>query len=139
MSRASSVLLSAALAAAAVPAAHAAVSTPPRVGLDEKKQVSFSMVGRDLTVTLRPVDGADNPMVRDLENTEVVVACQGRSPKKNKVLIADASTTWEQGALSQKLRLSKDVSLKPKWCVLERPQGTDLAVTFKLRVVKPAA
>ncbi len=142
MSRVPALLLSASvLSAVAAPAALAAASTPTRVGVDEKKQVSFSMTGRDLTVTLRPVDGADNPMLRDLENTDVVVACQGTSPKKKKKkkLIADAKTTWAEGALTTKLRLSKDVSVKPKWCVLERPQGTDLAVTFKLRVVKPAA
>ncbi len=150
MSRAPRLLLSAAvLSAAAVAAPLAAAAdpapttpkpaTPTRVGLDVKKQVSFSLTGRDIVVTLRPVDGQENKLVRDLENTEVVVACQGTSPTKKKLLIADASTTWAEDALSTKLRLSKDISVKPKWCVLERPQGTDLAVTFKLRIVKPAA
>lgn len=133
------VAVTAPLATAADPVSTTAQTTPTRVGVDAKKQVSFSMTGRDLTVTLRPVDGQENKLVRDLENTEVVVACQGTSPTKKKLLIADASTTWAEDALSAKLRLSKDVSVKPKWCVLERPQGTDLAVTFKLRIVKPAA
>lgn len=137
MSRLVPVLLPAAVLAAAAPAvAVAAVSTPTRVGVDEKKQVSFSMTGRDVTVTLRPVDGAENVMARDLANTDIVLACQGTSPKKNKLTLADVSATWADGATQQTLRLSKDVSLRPKWCVLERPQGTDLAVTFKLRVVK---
>ena len=96
------------------------------------------MTGRDVTITLRPVDGADNPIAKDLSDTDVVLACSGKSPKKpgGKAAIADVSAKWAAGATQQKLRLSKDVSLKPKWCVLERPQGTDLAVTFKLRVVK---
>ncbi len=137
MSRFVPALLPAALLAALAPAAaFAAVSTPTRVGVDEKKQVSFSMTGRDVTITLRPIDGVENPIARDLSDTEVVLACSGTSPKKNKTAVADADATWAPGATQQKFRLSKDVSLRPKWCVLERPQGTDLAVTFKLRVVK---
>lgn len=128
-----------ALAVAALPAAAlAASSTPTRVGIDEKRQVSFNLSGRDVTVTLRPIDGAENPLARDLYDTKVVLACSGRSPAKKKTLITDASTTWPTGQTAHQFRLKKDVSLKPKWCVLERPQGTDLAVTFKLKVIKTA-
>ncbi|MBJ7470619.1 MAG: hypothetical protein JHD16_04930 [Solirubrobacteraceae bacterium] len=139
MSRSVSAVLSLALLAVLVPSAvGAASSTPTRVGVDEDAQVSFSMTGREITVTLRPVDGAENPIVRDLSGTDVVVACSGSSPKnkKRRGLIAEADLVWADGATQQTVRLSKDVSYKPKWCVLERPQGSDLAVTFKLRVVK---
>lgn len=137
MSRSLSALLPIAVVAALVPAvAHAAASTPTRVGLDEEKQVSFSMTGRDVTVTLRPIDDAVNPLAADLAATDVVLACRGTGPKSGKTTVADRPATWADGATSQTFRLSKDVSKKPKWCVLERPQGTDLAVTFKLRVVK---
>lgn len=138
MSRLFPLLLMAAAVTAVPGAAVAATSTPTRVGLDEKRQVSFNLSGRDATVTLRPIDGAENPLARDLYDTDVVLACSGRSPKTKKTLITDASTTWPTGTTAHRFRLKKDVSFKPKWCVLERPQGTDLAVTFKLKVVKTA-
>ena len=136
MSRLHPALLTVVAIAALPCAAVAAASTPTRVGLDEKRQVSFNLTGRDVTVTLRPVDGAENPLARDLYDTDVVLACSGTSPSKKKVLITDASVTWPNGQTAHEFRLKKDVSVKPKWCVLERPQGTDLAVTFKLRVIK---
>lgn len=139
MSRPAPLLLAVAAVAALPSAALAAASTPNRVGLDEKRQVSFNMSGRDVTVTLRPIEGEQNPLARDLSDTDVVLACSGTSPTKRKVAISDAAVKWPTDATAHQFRLKKDVSVKPKWCVLERPQGTDLAVTFKLRVVKPAA
>lgn len=127
------------VAAAALPCAAVAASTPTRVGLDEKRQVSFNMTGRTVMVTLRPIDGVENPLARDLYDTDVVLACSGTSPSKKKALVSDASVKWPSGQTSHQFRLKKDVSVKPKWCVLERPQGTDLAVTFKLKVVKTAS
>jgi hypothetical protein len=138
MSRLHPLLLTAAAVTALPCAAFAATPTPTRVGIDQKTQVSFNMTGRTVTVTLRPIDGAENPLARDLYDTDVVLACSGTSPSKKKVLITDASVKWPNGQTAHQFRLKKDVSLKPKWCVLERPQGTDLAVTFKLKVVKTA-
>lgn len=138
MSRLYPLLFTVAAVTALPGAAVAAASTPTRVGIDQEQQVSFNMTGRTVTVTLRPIDGAENPLARDLYDTDVVLACSGTSPSKKKVLVTDASVTWPEGQTAHQFRLKKDVSVKPKWCVLERPQGTDLAVTFKLKVVKTA-
>lgn len=136
MKRSALFLIATASVAAVVPAADAGSRT--RVGVDQQRQVGFTMTGRSVLVNLRPIDGQPNPLVAELSGTDVVLACRGKSPANGRDRIADQEASWPMGATSFTGKLSRDISDGPKWCVLERPDGTDLAVTLKLRVPKPA-
>lgn len=120
-------------------AVPASADTPKRVGVDQEAQVVFSVAGRDLTVRLRPVDGAENPLASDVSGADVVFACLGRSPKDDRERIAKSQTVWPAGETEFTTRLSKDVSAKLRWCLMERPDGGDLAVARKMRIPNPAA
>lgn len=137
MSRYVAVLIALSSASFAVPAALA--ETPTRVGVDQDKQVVFSVSGRELIVRLRPVDGSTNPLAADLSGSDVVLACRGRSPKGGAERIASSKVVWPAGSTEVTTRLSKDVSSKLRWCIMERPDGSDVAVTLKMRVPNPAA
>ena len=125
------------VAALSLPTAASAAGQT-KVGVDKKTQVSFSLTGRSLTVTLRPLGGAINPLVNELWGAPVTLACRGFSPKGGKAHIATTTTTWLDEALTTTVKLSRDVSGKTTWCVMEQPDGTDLAVTTKLRTPAPA-
>lgn len=128
------------VAPAAAPARVAeAPATPTRVGIDRDRQVSFSLSGRSLTVTLRPVDGEPNPLETTVFGADVVLVCNGTSPRTRRAAVADRELRWTPGATALTARLSRDVSFKPRWCVLEQADGTDLAVTFKLRLPRPTS
>lgn len=116
---------------------EAAAPGKVKVGVDREKNVSFSVDGRTIDVTLRPDGETPNPLVKDLSGQSIVVACKGTSPKRGKVLIGDLETSWPTGTPAFRGRLSRDVSDALQWCVLEQPDGTDVAVTRKLRTPKP--
>lgn len=128
-------LASALLIGGGVPAALAA--TPTRVGVDKEHQVSFSMTGPTVIVTLRPVDGETNPIADKLDDKDVVLFCRGTDPNTGRERTAKKRKAWLAGATDVAIKLSSDVSDHPRWCVLEKPDGTDIAVTLKLRVVNP--
>ena len=118
----------------------AAAPTKVRVGVDKSKNVSFSIDGRTIDVTLRPdADGKANALAAQLSGAGVVVACKGTSPKRGRVQVGDMETAWPVGEVTMHGRLSHDISDDPQWCVLEQPDGTDIAVTRKLRAPKPDA
>ncbi len=118
---------------------EAAAPGKVKVGVDQATGVSFSVDGRMVDVTLRPTGDAPNPLVARLSGESVVLACKGTSPRRGTVLIADMETAWPTGAALMRAKLSRDVSSALQWCVLEQPDGTDIAVTRKLRTPKPAA
>jgi hypothetical protein len=110
-----------------------------KVGVDHDANVSFSINGRSIDVRLRPAGDTPNPLLAKLAGAGVVVACKGTSPKHHRELVADIETAWPAGTDLLRVRLSRDASDAMQWCVLEQPDGTDLAVTRKLRTPKPAA
>jgi hypothetical protein len=136
MKRYAPILLAVAVVSAVAPFASA--ETRPRVGVDQSKGVSFSISRRDVVVTLRPLDGAENPLAAELSGKDVQLACRGKSPSSGKFLIGSVKTTWPKAATALPTRLSKDVSAKVSWCVLEHPDGEDIAVTTKVRVPAPS-
>lgn len=136
MKRSVMFLLASATIATAPPLAAAAART--RVGVDHTRNVSFTVTNRAIAITLRPVDGQPNPLATELSGTDIVVACQGKSPSTGRQRIADATAVWPADATTFEGKLSRDISDGLKWCVLERPDGTDLAVTLKMRVPKPS-
>lgn len=123
----------------AVGTVEAAAPGKVKVGVDRAKNVSFSVDGRAIDVTLRPTGDTPNPLAAKLSGESVVVACKGTSPKRGTVLIADLETAWPTGSTLLHGKLSRDASDALQWCVLEQPDGTDIAVTRKLRTPKPAA
>lgn len=123
----------------AVGTSHAAAPGKVKVGVDRKEAVSFSIDGRTIDITLRPVGDKANQLVADLSGAYVVVACKGTSPKHGRRAVGDLQTTWPVGQSAMRGRLSHDVSDAMQWCVLEHLDGTDIAVTRKLRTPKPAA
>jgi len=110
-----------------------------KVGVDQKKNVSFSVDGRVIDVTLRPTGDTPNPLTTELSGQSIVVACKGTSPRHGTVVIADFETSWPVGSSLLRARLSRDASDAMQWCVLEQPDGTDIAVTRKLRTPKPSS
>jgi hypothetical protein len=108
-----------------------------KLGVDQAKQVSFSLTGRSLTVTLRSDGTSNNPLLASLSGSEVLFSCRGVGPKGGKPRIATADATWETDASIVTVKLSRDVSKKVSWCVLELPDHSDIAVTTKMRTPKP--
>lgn len=125
------------VAAFGVTPGEAAAPGKVKVGVDRATNVSFSINGRTIDVVLRPVDDAPNPLAQRLSGMGVAVACKGTSPRRGRVLVAELETAWPTGAEMMRGRLSRDVSVRPQWCVLEEPDGTDIAVTRKLRTPRP--
>lgn len=123
----------------AVGTVDAAAPGKVKVGVDRARNVSFSLNGRTIDVTLRPAGDQPNPLAEKLSGESVVVACKGTSPRRRQVMIGDLETSWPTGATLLRGKLSRDVSDAPQWCVLEQPDGSDIAVTRKLRTPKPAA
>jgi len=140
MSPCTRILATATILATALPAAAlAATKTPTRTGVDKATQVSFTLTGRSLVVNLRAIDGQPNPLMGKVPGTKVVVACRGTSPKDHKTRNTFADVDWPAGASTVTAKLARDVSDKPVWCLLEASDGADYAVTYKLRIPKPAA
>lgn len=143
MSRARGPLMGVILAGFVLPLAvgtvEAAAPGKVKVGVDQAKNVSFSVDGRTIDVTLRPTGDTPNPLAAKLSGEGVVVACKGTSPRRGTVLVADLETSWPTGATLLHGKLSRDASDRLQWCVLEQPDGTDIAVTRKLRTPKPTA
>jgi hypothetical protein len=110
-----------------------------KVGVDQEQNVSFSVNGRMVDVSLRPSGDQPNALAEKLSGESIVVACKGTSPKRGRVLIGDLETSWPTGATLLRGKLSRDVSDGLQWCVLEQPDGSDIAVTRKLRTPKPAS
>lgn len=123
----------------AVGTGQAAAPGKVKVGVDKTKGVSFSIDGRTIDVTLRPNGDEPNKLASELSGASIVVACKGTSPKRGSVLIGDLETSWPVGEVLLHGKLSKDVSDDLQWCVLEQPDGTDIAVTRKLRSPKPTS
>jgi hypothetical protein len=121
----------------AVGTGQAAAPGKVKVGVDRTKNVSFSVDGRMIDVTLRPDGATVNPLAAKLAGESIVVACKGASPKRGDVRVGDVETSWPAGQTLLRARLSRDVSDAMQWCLLEQPDGTDVAVTRKLRTPKP--
>lgn len=129
-----------AVGAVAVPAGGAASSGGGvKVGVDRKTNVSFSVSGRMIDITLRPVGDAPNPLLSELSGQSIAVACKGAHPRRGGVSVAVLETSWPASAAMMRGRLSRDVSSDMQWCVLELPDGGDIAVTRKLRAPRPSA
>ncbi len=110
-----------------------------KVGLDQQRQVSFALSGRMLTVRLRPVDGEDNPLAVELQGRRVVFVCSGRRSRTAPVRMAVKHERWPLRELRHTVKLSRDVAHRTRWCVLERPDHTDIAVALKMRTPAPGA
>ncbi|MBO9532151.1 MAG: hypothetical protein J7513_04145 [Solirubrobacteraceae bacterium] len=124
----------------AVGTGQAAAPGKVKVGVDQATNVSFSVTGRMIDVRLRPSgDGVPNPLVQQLSNASIAVACRGRSPKHGRYVVGEIETSWPKDSDLMRTRLSRDGSARMQWCVLEQIDGTDIAVTRKMRTPKPVA
>jgi hypothetical protein len=133
------VVAAAPLLAIAVGTGHAAAPGKVKVGVDRVQHVSFSVEGRAIVVMLRASGSDRNPLAAELSNQSVVVACKGRSPKRGAARLGELETSWPTGSDVLRGQLSRDVSGAMQWCVLEQPDGADIAVTRKLRAPQPTA
>jgi hypothetical protein len=136
MKRYAPILLAVAVVSAGVPLASAETRT--RVGVDQANSVSFAITGRNVLVTLRPVADAENPLAAELSGEAVQLACRGKNPSSGKFVIGSVKGTWPKKSTTFPTRLSKDVSEKVSWCVLEHADGRDIAVTKKVRIPAPS-
>lgn len=130
-------LLAALVTPAAVGTSQAAAPGKVKVGVDREQNVSFRIDGRRVELTLRPVGGIANPLTAQLPGNRVVLACKGTSPKRGRVLVGELDVQWPYSATVMHGKLTHDVSDAMQWCVLEQPDGADIAVTRKLRAPKP--
>ncbi len=118
----------------AAPSGQAAAPTKRKVGVDAARQVSFTVTGRSVDLSLRPSGGAANPLAAELAGQSVVLACKGTPPKRRRAAVGVIETNWPSADPTfARLQLSRDVSGSVLWCVLEHPDGTDIAVARKLR------
>jgi hypothetical protein len=137
MTRTTSALLAVAVVATLTPVASAAA--PTHVGVDHTHSVKFSLTARTLTITLQPVGDQPNPLEASLPGTVLDTACNGRSPKTGKAIVASKlSVTWPSSGTALTVKLNRDVSAHVRWCVIERQDtGADIAVSEKMRVPRP--
>jgi len=115
----------------AAPTSHA------KIGLDRAKNVSFSINGTAFQVTLNAYGETANPLTSELSNQGVALACKGRDTRRHRWIVSSIETAWPKGQAFLRGTFPQDVSLRTQWCVLEQPDGKDLALTRKLHTPKP--
>ncbi|MEH3052788.1 MAG: hypothetical protein PGN13_02115 [Patulibacter minatonensis] len=120
------------------PSGQAAAPTKPKSGVDAARQVAFTVAGRSVDLVLRPSSGSANPLAAQLAGQGVVLACKGTPPGRHRPALGVIETNWPTADPTFfRVQLSRDVSTSMQWCVLEQPDGKDIAVARRLRVPKP--
>lgn len=104
-------------------------SAATRLKHDKVNEVRFELDGRSLTVTV-----VDLPRYQQLPTTlsrlagKTVWAGCGTSFRSGRKSVARATAAWPTGARSVTFRLSRDVSRRVKWCLVEqRGDSADVA------------
>jgi len=88
----------------------------------------FTLTGRVLLVDLKPGSDQSPPDRRlaGVQGRRVVTAC-GTSLRERHGTTTVRRTPWPRHARSLHVRLPRDVSAAARFCVLEEPDGTDIA------------
>lgn len=99
-----------------------------RRAVDPHAPFRFTLSGRDLLVDLKPGSVQHRPHRRlaGVQGRRVVAAC-GTSLREHHGTTTVRRTRWPRHARSLHVRLPHDVSAAARFCVLEEPDGADIA------------